>query len=203
LSEKLIMRKVDSFFTVILVVICLLILVFQTAQNDLGDIKIDKLQAQNLKQELELLQLQTIALSLENKSQTERAHVGLLSPKSVTQLSRTPANTSAIKKKTIKHDDEALVLSSEEQAKKMFEVALRACRLEQRRDIECVMQIEALVAQFPESVWAGQSLILLVELYIKTHRNEKALEIAQILKTDFKQNKSIQRKVSQIEKDIL
>lgn len=197
------MRKVDSFFTVILIVICLLVLVLQTAQNDLGDIKIDKLQAQNLKQELELLQLQTIALSLESKSQAERDHVGLLSPKKVTQFSRIPANESAIKKQNIKPKDEEMVLSSEEQAKKMFEVALRACRLEQRRDIECVRQIEALVAQFPESVWAGRSLILLVELYIKTHRNEKALEIAQILKTDFKKNKSIQRKVSQIEKDIL
>lgn len=87
-------------------------------------------------------------------------------------------------------------------ARKYYATAKEYC-YEPKKEAECMSSIDVLVTQFPESIWTGESLLLLTELYYRNNRNAQIYDVIKILKTDFKQFKSVQLKVDYLEKQLL
>lgn len=69
-------------------------------------------------------------------------------------------------------------------------------------EAECLNNIETVVSQFPESYWAGESLVILGDFYHRTNRAEQAREIVKILKKDFRTYADLQKKADIIERAV-
>lgn len=91
------------------------------------------------------------------------------------------------------------IIDANELAKKYYHEAKIKC-YEPNRETDCLSMIEIVVTHFPESDWTAESLMLLTEFYYRTNRTSSAHEILEILKLDFKNNESIQKKVAIIER---
>ncbi|MEQ1722604.1 MAG: hypothetical protein ABL930_05475 [Pseudobdellovibrio sp.] len=94
------------------------------------------------------------------------------------------------------------VIDTEILAKKFYIQAKSKC-YEENQEVECVKIIDTVVSQFPQSEWTAESLVLLTDFYYRTKRNNQAREVLNVLKTEFKNNKSIQAKVLIIERHLL
>jgi hypothetical protein len=121
------------------------------------------------------------------------------------------AKTSAVKRSmaSIRTGDSDVVNSvshlstdANDVARNYFSKAKEYC-YEPAKESECVSTIDTVITQFPESVWAGESLLVLTDLYRRTNRASQIPDIVKVLKTDFKQYKSVQVKVEYLEKQTL
>jgi len=95
-----------------------------------------------------------------------------------------------------------LSVDANEVARSYFSKAKEYC-YQPSKEVDCVTTIDTVITQFPESVWAGESLLLLTDLYRRTNRKDQIEDIVKILKTDFKEFKSVQVKVDYLEKQTL
>jgi outer membrane protein assembly factor BamD (BamD/ComL family) len=98
-------------------------------------------------------------------------------------------------------DTAAAVLDSEHQARDFYSQARQNC-YQLGREAECLNNIETVVSQFPESRWAGESLVILGDFYHRTNRAEQAREIVRILKKDFRAYTDLQKKAAIIERAV-
>mgnify|MGYP003395205339 CR=1 FL=1 len=73
---------------------------------------------------------------------------------------------------------------------------------EESKDQLCLQSIESVVTHFPESKWAGESLVVFTDYYYRTKKIELAKEIVKILKSEYSSNKEIQNKIQIIERHI-
>jgi TolA-binding protein len=94
------------------------------------------------------------------------------------------------------------VIDAEILAKKFYIQAKSKC-YEENQEFECIKILETAVSQFPQSEWTAESLVLLSDFYYRTKRMSQVREILNVLKTEFKNNKSIQSKVNIIERHLL
>jgi hypothetical protein len=94
------------------------------------------------------------------------------------------------------------VIDAEILAKKLYIKAKSKC-YEENQEFECIQILETAVSQFPHSEWTAESLVLLSDFYYRTKRLSQVREILNVLKTEFKYNKSIQSKVIIIERHLL
>ncbi|MGZ3691039.1 MAG: hypothetical protein ACXVAX_06035 [Pseudobdellovibrio sp.] len=67
-------------------------------------------------------------------------------------------------------------------------------------EIDCINEIDTIVSQFPDTIWAGESLIILSDFYKKNNKFKQADDLFKILRTEFKSYKSIQSKLDYLEK---
>lgn len=104
--------------------------------------------------------------------------------------------------KTDFESDIETTLEPELLAKKFYMQAKNKC-YEQNQEIECIKIIDTSVSQFPDSEWTAESLVLLTDFYYRTKRIGQAKQVLNVLKTEFKNNKSIQNKVIIIERHLL
>lgn len=96
-------------------------------------------------------------------------------------------------------NEDQLQEALQRQAAVFYAAAEKSC-YEFNRELDCLETIEKIVTHFPESVWAGRSLLILGDFYHRTQRYEKAQDVVAILKSDFKSYREIQKKLPLLER---
>lgn len=184
-AEKSHMKKLDGFLVAIALIMTLLGGIYHYAANSMSYFDDPVIQSM-LERKIQLRQLEKKMHAIEVK----------------TAESRTPQRAIA---SIPQGSSEEIVLeasmSSEKMAKKLYEEAKSKCYQEGQEEA-CIQTIDKVVSHFPESVWAGESLVLLTDYYYRTARVSQAREVVQILKNEFSYSAEIQSKVAIIEKVI-
>ncbi len=212
IAEKSSMQKVDPFFIMILFIFSLLTSAFFAFDFHLSGIDLEKQKAvilenkvRELKVANEALQLQIIdtasfgtrktasiaprkEISFDDvyKSQLQFA-VNNKKVDEIISLSQKILNTSA---------DQSLL------AEALFQKTVVSCKIKQKEAI-CFNDIEALVNQFPESKLAGESLVMLIEIYNKLKRFKEAESVIKIVRTEFPKERELIQRLTQLEKNRL
>lgn len=175
------MKRFDSFLAINILIIAVLSYVYYYANTSLDHFANNpNLQAQlKRSQELKLLQADLNEINRKNKSLSR----GLASIKKTSTESLFVASSA---------------LDTNEVARVIYSKAKEAC-YKPYAEMDCINHIDTLVTQFPESIWAGESLLLLSEIYLKNNKSSQALDLIKLLKVEFHQFKSIQAKVEYLE----
>ena len=175
-AEKSSMNKIDSFFVLILVLLSGLAVTFKAAQYDLGDAQLLTAENRFLKNKILLLELKQKDLELSSSNPGK---------------ARTLASLSEVSS-PVELDRNVL-------AEGLYKEARTECD-QLKKNLSCLERIDAVVTQFPESKWAGQSLILLTGIYIKEKKYEQAADLVKIVRSEFKDEPEVLWNLKEIEK---
>lgn len=187
LAEKLAMKRIDPFFTIIVVLFAFFVVVYETMRADSVSLLIEQKKNADLVEQVEVLKLQQVALlSKSNLNQSGQR-------RSVASEKTTIPASKEIQLK------EVGVTDITRQAESLFNQINQMCEA-QKNHLLCVQKVEEMTTQFPETSWAGRSLLKLSEFYIQTHRFEKAKEVMQIVKSEFKNDSRLQKRVLELER---
>ena len=182
------MKRIDPFFTVIVVLFSFLVVVYETMRADSVSLLIEQKKNADLVEQVEVLKLQQVALlskSIQNQGRPRRS---IASEKKIT-----PASNKEIQLKDVG------VVDITQQAESLYNQINQLCEAK-KNHLLCVQKVEEMTTQFPETSWAGRSLLRLSEFYIQTHRIEKAKEVMQIVKSEFKNDMFVQKKIQELER---
>lgn len=178
------MKRVDSFFSLIIFLVGALGYTFYYAHNSLDYFENNP----NLKAKYE----RTVQLKALNKELKD------IHKKNPTSISRQVASVDPARESlTI-----GTALDNQAAAKKYYSKIRSVC-FEPSKEMECLTHIELVVSQFPETVWAAESLIILTEIYHQNRRDKQAQDVLHILKEEFKNFPTVQSKVNYLEGQIL
>ena len=215
-AEKSSMQRVDPFFTLILFIFSSLVILFFAFDFHLSGVDIEKQKVQSLTQQLHDLQIVNEALQLESKSLAEkpmgfrtRSVASVSASKEISfdllfkaQLvealkQKKSAEIKSISKKILDHSANQDLLAAA-----LFAQSNLSCNLEYKED-QCFSDVENLVLQFPESKWAGESLVQLSQLYIKQKKYKEAESVIKIVKVEFAKDQDLIKRVHQVERQKL
>lgn len=175
-AEKSSMNKVDPFFVLMIVLLSALTVVFNTAQLDLGDSRLLAVENRQLKTQIKLLELKQQDLEL-----------------------GTVGKVSLAPQRKVASVDAAPEMDRGKLAEGLYQEVVEQC-IKRKKDLPCLDKIDAIVTQFPESKWAGKSLVVLTGRYIKEKRNEQAADLVKIVRQEFKNEAEVQKLLQEVEK---
>lgn len=212
IAETSSMQKVDPFFVMILFIFSLLTSAFFAFDFHLSGIDLEKQKAVILDNKVRELKVANEALQLQVTDAASQAtrKVASITPRKeilfddiyksqlqfavsqkkvddILSLSQKILNTSA---------DQSLL------AEALFQKTVVSCKIKQKEAV-CFNDIEALVSQFPESKLAGESLVMLIEIYHKLKRFKEAESVIKVVKTEFSKERELIQRLSQLEKNRL
>lgn len=179
LAEEPSMRKIDPFFVLILVLISGFSVLYKSAEFQFSDVKANSELNQKLVRQIEELKLRNQVALIERGGGSSKG-----------AIVRAPSSISPQKDKFV----QPILL-----AEAYYNAAKANCD-KYKKEQACVQAIDTVITQFPESHWAGESLLLLSHLYIKTQNTAKAKEMLNIVRQEFKNDKEIQKKLKEFEK---
>ncbi|WP_148284955.1 hypothetical protein [Pseudobdellovibrio exovorus] len=180
------MKKLDSFLIAIAVIMTLLGGVYYYAANSMSYFDDPVIQSM-LERQIQLRQLEKKLHVIDVKTAKSKA---------VSRAIASIPQNSAVGDVVL--DSSA---TPEKMAKKFYEEAKMKC-YQEGQEKACIQTIDKVVSHFPESIWAGESLVLLTDYYYRTARLKQAREVVQILKDEFSHSTDIQSKVAIIERVI-
>ena len=180
------MKRIDAFLALNIIIVGVLTYIYFFASTSLDYFeKNPALKAKYERQkELNTLNKELSALT-KNQKPVERSTASI-----------NPADAEVVG--SISH----LSIDANDLARSYYSKAKEDCN-QKAKETECLASIDVLITQFPESIWAGESLLLLTEIYHRNNRDSQISDVIKILKTDFKQYKSVQLKVEYLEKQLL
>jgi hypothetical protein len=178
------MKRVDSFFSLIIFLVGVLGYTFYYAHNSLDYFENNP----TLKAKYE----RTMQLKALNKELKD------IHRKSNKSVSRQVASIDASKDNFVVGS----ALDNQAVAKKYYSKVRSVC-FEPTKEMECLTNIDLVVSQFPETVWAAESLIILTEIYHQNRRDKQAQDVLHILKNEFKNYPTVQSKVNYLEGQML
>lgn len=174
LAEELYkMRRVDGFFILVILIVVSLGAVFYFMSTSKSYIDNNPQQLAQLKRQKELVLVQRQLVEIKNKN-IER-HIASINSHSGQEM---PEN-----------------------AQDLFSKIKKTCLMDISSSY-CLNQIEAMVTQFPDTIWAGESMLILIESYQANQETRKSVELIKILKDRFSEHKIIQSKIDFFEKRI-
>ncbi|MBC7466940.1 MAG: hypothetical protein H7256_13205 [Bdellovibrio sp.] len=203
------MRKVDTFFVVIMLLFCGLGTSYMAFDYHFSGVQIEK--SKNVVLEKQVKELNLVITSLEEKSNpSKRGIASVAAAKSISldgfykeQIREARAAKDASKVNEIAQKIISSSIDPELLAEAYFGKAEISCATYLIKENSCLADIEILVSQFPESVWAGEGLIVLSTVYSKQKRYKEANSLIQIVKNEFASQKKLIVKADQLEKSML
>lgn len=87
-------------------------------------------------------------------------------------------------------------------AENLYKEVVEQC-IKRKKDLICLDKVDSVLTQFPESKWAGKTLVVLTDRYIKEKRFEQAADLVQIVRKEFKSDPEVQSLLAQMEKSQL
>ncbi len=196
LAEEPNMNKEVPFLIMIILLLSGFYITYKTAEFQYSGAHFEKQKNQQLVRQLEQLQLKEKVAQIE-KENLSRASGLQRNSRSIASISHVTKNQMAVK--PTKFDANKELMDSASLAESFYRKAKLNCEKYKKEDV-CTKNIEIVITQFPETRWAGESLLLLGRLYLKTRHTERAREVLQIVKREFKDDKEIQLKLSQMER---
>ena len=180
LAEKLYMKKVDSFFILIAGIVLSLSYVYVYSLSSLDYFETNLVLKDKYERNLKLISLNNELKQLKSVKKREPATI----------------------RADIKNSDFDHLLEPAQLAKQLYFVAKDSCT-DVQKEMQCLADIDILVTQFPESIWAGESLVLLSQVYYRNKRFEQVQDLLAILKVEFSSFSTIQAKINFLEKQVL
>ena len=163
----------------------------------LSGISFEQQKVQALQNQVKQLKLKNNALVLQtsNIGSVGRQVASLKNGKQISfddlylnQLKEAKINRKAETMKQITNKIIRNSLNPELLAEAYFEKAFLSCQDSNNlKEQTCLEDVEIIVAQFPESKWAGESLVLLSSVYTKLRRFKEAESVMKIVKSEFSQ----------------
>ncbi len=177
-AEKSSMNKIDSFFVLILVLVSGLTVIYKAAEYDLGDARLLISENQKLQNKVKILELKQkdLELSLARK-RIDR------------EIASLPSGI-------------AVELNPAKIAEELYREAHAQC-LRPKKDSNCLDRIDTLISQFPDSKWAGKSLVLLTGIYLKEKNFDEAAQLVNVVRLQFKNQPEVLRDLKEFEKNQL
>ncbi len=181
------MNRADPFFILIVILVSVLTITYKSAQIDLSDSRYQRQVNQKLKNQIKRLELKQKEYEI---NQCEKSQTASDSKPQLSRISRKIASQPSQKTE--------IYVEPEQQAKQMYTEADQQCR---KIVIEpaCLDQIEAIVTLFPETKWAGKSLVLLTNIYLQSKKQQQATELIRLVKKEFKKYADVQAQITQLE----
>lgn len=202
------MRKVDSFFVLILVLFFGLATAYISFDYHLSGVSFEKSKNETLQRQLS--QLNLVVESLQAQASPNRGIASVGPTKMITldglyKEQLTAARVSKDSKKVTALSEKIIGSSLDPDllAQAYFLKAELSCATYLIKENTCLSEIETLISQFPESVWAGEGLLVLSAIYSKQKRYKEANSLLKIVKAEFQNQKSLLVKASQLEKTML
>ncbi len=189
LAEEPNMNKVDSFLIIIIVLLSGFFVVYKTAAYQFSGIDFERQKNEQLVRQIQRLELTVKAAELEQKNR----HI----EKSSRKIASVQPYEMLKPKKAF--DANKQLMSNEKTAEILYKKAKLNCGKYKKEEL-CAQHIDVVVTQFPETRWAGESLILLSRLYLKARQTERANEVMNILSSEFNGDKEIQSKLAELKK---
>ena len=201
------MKKIDPFFTVVMLVLFCLSTSYFAFDYHLSGISFEKQKVQVLENQVVQLKLKNEALILQAANFSGRR--GIASVQKSKQISfdqiyqaqlqqakklPTAAGMSFVIDKIINNSADPELL-----AEAFYEKSVLTCQ-GNFKEQSCLQDIEIVVSQFPESKWAAESLILLSGIYLKLKRFSEAESVLNLVKVEFAKEKDVLLKISRLEK---
>lgn len=206
-AEKLIMRKVDSFFVVVLSLFCGLAMSYMAFDYHFSGVSLEKAKATALEKKVKELNL--VITSLEEKSNTSKRGIASVSTKAISldgfykeQIRSARSAKDARKVSEFAQKIIAGSVDPELLAEAYFGKAEISCATYLVKENSCLDDIEILISQFPDTVWAGEGLIVLSSVYSKQKRYKEAGSLIAIVKNEFADKKNLIAKANQVEKSM-
>ncbi len=201
------MKKIDPFFTVIVLILFCLATSYFAFDYHLSGISFEKQKVQILENQVVQLKLKNEALVLQAANFSNRRDIASVQGGkqiSFDQIYRaqlqqakkvpTALGLSAVINKIINNSADPELL-----AEAYFEKTVIACQ-GNFKEQSCLQDIETIVSQFPESIWAAESLVLLSGIYLKLKRFQEAESVMNLVKVEFAKEKDLLLKISRLEK---
>ncbi len=204
------MQRTDPFFIVIIFLFSTLLSAFFAFDFHLSGVELERQKVAALENKVKELEVTNESLKLQIADNTGLSkgsrRLASVSIKEIlfddlykNQLKsavakRTVAEILLVTKKIISGSTDANLL-----AEAMYEKSVVSCQLAPN-DEQCLSDIESLVTQFPESQWAGESLVILSQIYTKLKRFPEAESVLRIVKTNFSNDRAIIQKINKSEK---
>ena len=206
------MQRVDPFFTLVMFLFCILCSSYFAFDYHLSGITFEKQKVQVLERKIselkianESIRLQSEqALASEKGSSRQIASLQLRKEISFDDLYKNQLHEAILNKnaETILMSAQKILNTSADSellAEAMFQKSMVYCHLKLKESL-CFSEIENLVSQFPESKWAGESLVELSEFYRNLKRFSEAESVIHIVRTEFAHDKSVLSRLSKVEK---
>lgn len=202
------MRKVDSFFILILVLFFGLATAYVSFDYHLSGVAFEKSKNEILQHQLS--QLNLVVESLQAQASPGRGIASIGPAKTIAldglfkeQLTAARASKDSQKVLALTEKIISSSLDPELLAQAYFLKAELSCATYLIKENSCLSEIEVLISQFPESTWAGEGLFVLSAVYSKQKRYKEANSLLKIIKTEFPGQKSLLVKANQLEKTML
>lgn len=158
---------------------------YKAAQYDLSGIRFQVQINEQLKRQIKILELKQKETELNQKfSEVNPVNPGR--SRNLASLSPTQPEIS-------------FELDPSKLAENFYKEAKVQCASYQKK-LLCIEKIESVIMQFPDSKWAGESLLLLTQFYLKNQKTEQAQEIIRIVRSEFKNYPELVKKSHEIEK---
>ena len=173
------MKRIDAFFIlIVLIVMALGYTFYYTSTSKYFFDNNPKMQAEFERQrQLGILQKE-LALLNENKNKGQRSIASIRANEALTP---------------------EVVAFKPETAEQHFASLQETCSL--NPDLpDCLSEIDLVITQFPETVWAAESMLVLLDIYQQNNENRRSMELVKVLRTRFAQYANVQAKVNYYEK---
>ncbi len=206
------MQRVDPFFTLVLFLFCILCSSYFALDYHLSGITVEQQKVQVLERKIteltvanESIRLQSEqALATEKGSSRHIASIQLKKQISFDDLYKSQLHTAVLNKngEAIMATAQKIMTTSADSellAEAMFQKSMVYCHLKLKESL-CFSEIESLVSQFPESKWAGESLVELSEIYRRLKRFSEAESVIHIVRTEFAHDKTVLSRLTKAEK---
>lgn len=209
-AEKVNMRKVDLFFVVALILFCGLITSYMAFDYHLSGITLE--QNKNKILEHKISQLNLVIESLQAKNNGTGRSIASIGPNGKTisldsfykeQMAAARAQKDATRVLSVAQKIIASSADTDLLAQAYFYKSEISCATYVIKENSCLADVEVLVGQFPESVWAGEALIVLSSVYTKQKRYKEANSLLKIVKNEFSSDKKLMSKADQLQKTML
>lgn len=177
-AEKSSMNRIDPFFVVIILLLSGLATIYNASYYGLGDSQLQAAENLYLKNKIKILELKQKDLEFKTTG--------------------------------VGHDSKGRSLASVEDpetdpskiAEKLYKDVVEQC-IKRKKDLLCLDKVDSVLTQFPESKWAGKTLVVLTDRYIKEKRYEQAADLVQIVRNEFKSEPEVQALLREMEKSQL
>jgi len=177
-AEKSSMNRIDPFFVLVIVLLSGLAVTFNASQYGLGDVQLQAAENRYLKNKVKILELKQKDFEFKTSA--------LHSP------SRGLASAS----------DTSFEVDPEKLAEKLYKEVVELC-INRKKDLLCLDKVDSVLTQFPESKWAGKTLVVLTGRYVKEKRYEQAADLVKIVRGEFKSEPEVQALLKDVEKSQL
>ena len=206
------MQRVDPFFTLVMFLFCILCSSYFAFDYHLSGITFQQQKVRALERKIAELKIANESILLRSeqpptaRSEKSRQIASLQLRK---KISFDDLYKSQLQAAVVGKNAETILLTSQKimntsadselLAEAMFQKSMVFCHLKQKESL-CFSEIENLVTQFPDSKWAGESLVELSEIYTHLKRFSEAESVISIVRAEFSHDKVVLSRLNKIEK---